>query len=125
MRKYSCNVHKIVNAHLQCVNNNYTQFDNKGMITYGVTVTQTRHPKSVADRQTDGWTGPTTKPTFRRGNQGDNLQGQAFVQYRPELNGHSKIHKTKILMTNSLNEGGKNCRMLPFEQSAILLTSIK
>ena len=36
-------------------------------------------------------------------------------------NGHLKIDKTKILMT----EGRKNCRMLPLEHSAILLTCIK
>ena len=36
-------------------------------------ITQTRHPKSVADRQTDGPTdrrsGPTTRPAFAKGTQ--------------------------------------------------------
>ena len=40
----------------------------------------------------------------------------------PVLSGHSKIDKTKILMTNG--EGRKYCRMLPLEHSAILLTCI-
>ena len=42
------------------------------------------------------------------------------------VNGHSKIDKTKILMTFSiLNEGQKYCRMFDLEHSAILLTCIK
>ena len=45
---------------------------------------------------------------------------------KPVQNGHSKIDKTKILMTNgSLMKGQKYCRMLPLEHSAILLTCIK
>ena len=27
-------------------------------------ITQTRHPKSVADRRTGGWSGPTTRPVL-------------------------------------------------------------
>ena len=38
-------------------------------------------------------------------------------------NGHSKIDKTNIIMTNG-NEGRKYCRILPLEHSAILLTCI-
>ena len=46
----------------------------------------------------------------------------SFSNYsKTYLNGHSKINKTKILMTN----GRKYCRMLPLEHSAILLTCIK
>ena len=29
-------------------------------------ITQTRHPKSVADGQTDGQSGPTTRPIFAK-----------------------------------------------------------
>ena len=31
LRKYLSNVHKIRDAHLQCVNNNYAKFEYKGM----------------------------------------------------------------------------------------------
>ena len=46
------------------------------------------------------------------------------------LNGHLKIDKTKILMTNGslINEGRKYCRMLPMDHSAMLsklLTCVK
>ena len=44
----------------------------------------------------------------------------------PVLSGHSKIDKTKILITNTcmLNEGQKYCRIC-IANSAILLTCIK
>ena len=55
MRKYLSNVHKMVGAHLQCMNNHWAKFEYKGMKTFGVTdYTNLRYPKSVADRLTDG-----------------------------------------------------------------------
>ena len=48
------NVHKVVYAHLQYVSNNYAKFEYKGIKTFGVQTTQTRHHKSVEDGQTDG-----------------------------------------------------------------------
>ena len=44
MRKYLSNVHKIGHAHLQCVNNHHAKFENKGMKTVELQITQTRHP---------------------------------------------------------------------------------
>ena len=35
--KYLSNVHKMVCAHIQCVNNHYAKIENKGMKTVGVT----------------------------------------------------------------------------------------
>ena len=37
MKKYLSNVHKVVGAHLQYVNNQYANFDYKGMKSLGVT----------------------------------------------------------------------------------------
>ena len=37
MKKYLSNVHEMVGAHLQCVNNHYAKFENKEMKTVGVT----------------------------------------------------------------------------------------
>ena len=51
MRKYLSNVHKMGGAHLQYVLSHYAKLEYKGMKTFGVT--QTRHHKSVVDRQTD------------------------------------------------------------------------
>ena len=53
MRKYLSNVHKIGGAHLQYVNNHLAKFEYKGMKLLELHITQTRHPKSVGDRQTD------------------------------------------------------------------------
>ena len=45
---------------------------------------------------------------------------------KPVLSSHSKIDKTKILLTNgSLMKVKSICKMLPLEHSAILLTCIK
>ena len=61
-------MHKIGGAHLQCVINHYAKFAYKGMKSIELQITQTRHPKSVTVRQTeggmDGWSGPTTGPAF-------------------------------------------------------------
>ena len=58
-------MHKI--AHFQYVNIHFAKFESKGMKALGVT---TRHPKSVADEQTNGgtgrWSGPTTRPAFAK-----------------------------------------------------------
>ena len=48
-------MHKI--AHFQYVNIHFAKFESKGMKAIGVT---TRHPKSVADEQTNGGTGRWT-----------------------------------------------------------------
>ena len=48
------------------------------------------------------------------------------VTVKPVLSSHSKLDKTKILMTNgSLMQVKNICRMLPLEHFAILLTCIK
>ena len=43
------------------------------MNTVGIQITQTRHPKIVADRGMDEWTdgrsGPTTRPAFAKATQ--------------------------------------------------------
>ena len=49
----------------------------------------------------------------------------ALDTVKPVLSGHSKIDKTKILMTNGSLMKVESCRMLPLEHSAILLTCIK
>ena len=50
------------------MNNHYTKFEYIGMKTFGVTGYKTRHPKSVADGHTEGWTdgqsAPSTRPAF-------------------------------------------------------------
>ena len=51
-------MHKIGGAHLQRVNNHYTRNENLQELQ----VTQTRHPKSVAN----GLSGPSTRPAFRK-----------------------------------------------------------
>ena len=49
-----------------------------------------------------------------------------FGTVKPVLSGHSKIDKTKILLTNgSLTTVESICRMLQGDHSAILLTYIK
>ena len=54
MRKYSSNVPRIEGAHLQNVNSHYASLKRKEWKLLELQITQTRHPKSVADRQTDG-----------------------------------------------------------------------
>ena len=56
-------MHKIDGAYLQCVNNPYTKFEYKGMRLLESQITQTRHPKSVAD----GRRGLATRPAFHKG----------------------------------------------------------
>ena len=52
MRKYLSNVHNIGGTHFQCMNNYQAKFEYKGMkqLLLEFQITQTRHPKSVADR---------------------------------------------------------------------------
>ena len=60
MENYSLNVHKIRGAHLRYLNNHYTKFERKGMITFGVTDYTNLVPLKCCrrtDRQTDGRTG--------------------------------------------------------------------
>ena len=52
-------MYKIGGAHLQCVANYYTKFEQKGMKTFGVTY----YTKVLG---TDGWSGPTTRPAFAK-----------------------------------------------------------
>ena len=52
---------KIGGPHLQCVNKHYAKFEYKEWKLLPLQITQTRHPKSVADVQTDGQTEPTTR----------------------------------------------------------------
>ena len=56
MRKYSWNVLKIGGAHFQCVNNHYAKLNIKKWKLLELQITQTRHPKSVADGQMEGVT---------------------------------------------------------------------
>ena len=41
----------------------------KELKLFELQITQPRHPKSVADRQTDGRSGPTTRPAFAKATQ--------------------------------------------------------
>ena len=54
-----------------CTSSMYEQslakLEYKGMKT--LQITQTRHPKSVVDRHTDGSSGPTTLPAFAKATQ--------------------------------------------------------
>ena len=49
-------MHKIIGAHLQCVNNHYAKFEYKGMKTVGVAEYTNQTPKCVADGQKEGRT---------------------------------------------------------------------
>ena len=76
---------KIGGAHLQCMNNHSQSLNIKERKLLELQITQTRHPKSVADRRTDGRTdehtnertdgrtdgrsGPTTRPAFAKATQ--------------------------------------------------------
>ena len=69
LRKYSYSVQKVRGAHLQCVNNHYTKFENKGTKTFEfkLQITQSKAPQKCCGR-TDRWSGPTTRPVvFRQG----------------------------------------------------------
>ena len=49
MRKYLSNVHKMVGAHFQCVNNHYAKFEYKGMKTVRVTDYTNKAPLRIQD----------------------------------------------------------------------------
>ena len=62
MIKIVLNVHKIGDAHLQCVNNSCERFEYKGMKTRNrLQITLTRNPKML---RTDGRSGPTTRNAY-------------------------------------------------------------
>ena len=49
LRKYLSNVHKIRDAHIQCVNNHYAKFEYKGKKVFELQITQTRHHLSILE----------------------------------------------------------------------------
>ena len=42
---------KLEGAHVQCMNNHYPKFEYLGMKTFGVEITQTRHPLSILQKK--------------------------------------------------------------------------
>ena len=54
-----------------------------------------------------------------------NVHAYIVTTVKPVKNGHSKIDKTKVLMTNGSLMKVKSIAECPLEHSAILLTCIK
>ena len=62
-------MHKIDGALLQYVYNHLAKFECKGIKTFGVTDYTNLVPLKCCGqtgRQTEGWSGPTTKPAFAK-----------------------------------------------------------
>ena len=87
MRKYSWNVHKIVGAHLQYVI--LQSLNIKEWKLLELKITQTRHPKSDADGQTegrmDGGSWPITRPALAKVTQEIISTGKRAIEHTKRL----------------------------------------
>ena len=66
MRKYSWNVHKMKVRVFNMSTIIMQSLNKKEWKLLQLQITQTRHPKSVVGGQTDGWSGPITRPAYAK-----------------------------------------------------------
>lgn len=99
--------HKRGDAHLQCVQNNFSKFQKCWNKVSELQITQTWYPKVW---WTDGWTYPTLRPAFTFGNAGKNFN-MSLTFNAP--NNHFIVKKDEQIRTKILIRLKQNIVLFP------------